>query len=307
MGKIIAVNISEQKGTQKKNVHSARVIEDWGIENDAHAGKWHRQVSLLADEKIEEFKAKGAPVDQGSFGENLIVRGIDLKHLPVGTRLQCGDVLLEVTQIGKQCHSGCEIYKIMGDCIMPREGIFSRVLKGGVITEGDEINVVKTPRKAAILTSSDSGYAGEREDLSGPAIRELLEAAGYQVVHTVLLPDDREMLSAEMARIADEQVAELLLTTGGTGFSPRDCMPEATMDIAERLVPGIPEAIRAYSMTITPRAMLSRAAACIRKGTLIINLPGSPKAVKEALEYILPSLEHGLEILSGEATNCARK
>lgn len=307
MGKIIAVNISEQKGTQKKNVHSARVIEDWGIENDAHAGKWHRQVSLLADEKIEEFKAKGAPVDQGAFGENLIVRGIDLKHLPVGTRLQCGDVLLEVTQIGKQCHSGCEIYKIMGDCIMPREGIFSRVLKGGVITEGDEINVVKTPRKAAILTSSDSGYAGEREDLSGPAIRELLEAAGYQVVHTVLLPDDREMLSAEMARIADEQVAELLLTTGGTGFSPRDCMPEATMDIAERLVPGIPEAIRAYSMTITPRAMLSRAAACIRKGTLIINLPGSPKAVKEALEYILPSLEHGLEILSGEATNCARK
>lgn len=307
MGNIIAVNVSEKKGTQKKNVHSAKLIEDWGIENDAHAGKWHRQVSLLSYEKIEDFKAKGAPVDEGAFGENLIVRGIDLKHLPVGTRLQCGDVLLEVTQIGKQCHSGCEIYKIMGDCIMPREGIFTKVLKGGVISEGDEINVVKRPMRAAVLTSSDSGYAGEREDISGPAIQAMLEKNGYEVVHTILLPDDREMLSKEMARIADEYVAELLLTTGGTGFSPRDCMPEATMDIAERMVPGIPEAMRAYSMTITPRAMLSRAAACIRKNTLIINLPGSPKAVKESLGYILPSLQHGLEILTGEAANCARK
>ena len=161
--------------------------------------------------------------------------------------------------------------------------------------------------KAAILTSSDSGYAGEREDLSGPVIRELLEGAGYEVVYTVLLPDDRKMLSDEMACIADEHIAELLITTGGTGFSPRDCMPEATMDISERAVPGIPEAIRAYSMTITPRAMLSRAAAGIRKTTLIVNLPGSPKAVREALEYILPSLQHGLEIMTGEAGNCARK
>lgn len=161
--------------------------------------------------------------------------------------------------------------------------------------------------RAAIITSSDSGYAGKREDLSGPVIREILEQNGYEVVHTILLPDDRKMLGDEMARIADEHVAELLLTTGGTGFSPRDCMPEATADIAERMVPGIPEAIRAYSMTITPRAMLSRASACIRKSTLIINLPGSPKAVRESLEYIMPSLRHGLEILTGEATNCAGK
>lgn len=159
--------------------------------------------------------------------------------------------------------------------------------------------------RAVILTSSDSGYAGQREDKSGPLIREILEQNGYEVVHRILLPDDREQLAKEMARIADENLAELLLTTGGTGFSPRDCMPEATMDVAERMVPGIPEAIRAYSMTITPRAMLSRAAACIRKSTLIINLPGSPKAVRESLEYILPSLEHGLEILTGKASNCA--
>ena len=154
--------------------------------------------------------------------------------------------------------------------------------------------------KAAIITSSDSGYAGEREDKSGSGIQEILEANDYEVVHTILLPDDRKML-------ADEGIAELIVTTGGTGFSPRDCMPEATKDIIEREVPGIPEAMRAYSMTITPRAMLSRAAAGIRKGTLIVNLPGSPKAVRESLEYIIPALEHGLQILTGEATNCARK
>ena len=161
--------------------------------------------------------------------------------------------------------------------------------------------------KAAIITSSDSGYAGEREDKSGPLIREILEGNDYEVVHSTLLPDERKMLAAEMARIADEGLAELILTTGGTGFSPRDCMPEATMDVTERLVPGIPEAMRAYSMTITPRARLSRAAAGIRKSTLIINLPGSPKAVRESLEYILPALEHGLEILTGQASDCARK
>lgn len=161
--------------------------------------------------------------------------------------------------------------------------------------------------RAAIITASDSGYAGQREDLSGSAIREILEQNGYEVVRQILLPDDRKMLAEEMTRIADEGEAELLLTTGGTGFSPRDCMPEATADVSERMVPGIPEAMRAYSMTITPRAMLSRAAAGIRRQTLIINLPGSPKAVRESLIYILPALGHGLEILTGRASDCARK
>lgn len=161
--------------------------------------------------------------------------------------------------------------------------------------------------RAAVITSSDSGYEGKREDLSGPLIVEILKANGYEIAHTILLPDNRKMLSEEMARIADEGIADLVVTTGGTGFSPRDCMPEATMDIAERMVPGIPEAMRYYSLSITPRAMLSRAAACIRKQTLIINLPGSPKAVRESLEYILPSLMHGLEIMTGDATNCGSK
>ena len=147
MGKVMAVCISEKKGTQKRNVHEALFIEDFGLEKDAHAGKWNRQVSLLSYEKIQEFKEKGAPVEDGAFGENLIVSGIDFKKLPVGTRFQCGDVVLEMTQIGKECHSGCEIYKIMGDCIMPREGVFAKVLRGGRIREGDELTVIdsKTP------------------------------------------------------------------------------------------------------------------------------------------------------------------
>ena len=161
--------------------------------------------------------------------------------------------------------------------------------------------------RVAVLTSSDSGYAGNREDKSGPLVGEIAEAFGAEVVSYTLLPDEKELLSKEMAKICDENQADLLLTTGGTGFSPRDCMPEATLAISERMVPGIPEAMRAYSMQFTKRAMLSRAAAGIRKQTLIVNLPGSPKAVRECLEFIFPELIHGVDILTGAATNCARK
>lgn len=161
-------------------------------------------------------------------------------------------------------------------------------------------------KRAAIIVSSDAGYRGEREDKSGPLIKKIAEDYDYEVVSMCILPDEQEMLEQKMMQIADEHLAELLLTTGGTGFSPRDCMPEATMAVTERIVPGIPEAMRAYSMQFTRRAMLSRAAAGIRKGTLIINLPGSPKAVQECLEFIMPELSHGIEILTGEAGNCAR-
>lgn len=143
MGNVIAVCISEKKGVQKKNVGSARFIEDWGIENDAHAGTWHRQVSLLSHDRVEEFRARGAVVDDGAFGENLVVSGFDFKNLPVGTKFRCNDVLLEMTQIGKQCHAHCEIYKVMGDCIMPREGVFARVLHGGTISVGDTLSIVE--------------------------------------------------------------------------------------------------------------------------------------------------------------------
>lgn len=160
--------------------------------------------------------------------------------------------------------------------------------------------------RVAIITLSDSGYAGQREDKSGPVIRQLVEAAGYTVVQTQLLPDGIDPLQGVLRTLCDEDVCDLILTTGGTGFSPTDVTPEATMAVVERPAPGIAEAMRYHSLQITPRAMLSRAAAGIRKGTLIVNLPGSPKAVTECLEYILPSLAHGLEILRGQAGNCAR-
>jgi len=141
MGNVIAVCVSEKKGTQKKNVGKALFVSEWGIEGDAHAGAWHRQVSLLSHDKVEEFRSKGADVVDGAFGENLVVSGIDFKTLPIGTRFACNEVLLELTQIGKECHSGCEIFKKMGDCIMPREGVFARVLHGGEISIGDTLTV----------------------------------------------------------------------------------------------------------------------------------------------------------------------
>ena len=305
MGKVIAVCISEKKGTQKHAVPSAKFLPDWGIENDAHAGKWHRQVSLLSHDKVEAFRARGAEVASGAFGENLVVEGIDFAALPIGTRFPCNDVLLELTQIGKECHSHCEIFKKMGECIMPTQGVFTRVLQGGEISEGDELVILPPALRAAVVTASDSGYVGAREDLSTPAAVELLEKAGYRVVHTVILPDDRAMLGAELKRLCDGDLADLIVTTGGTGFSRTDCTPEATMDVVERPTPGISEAMRLNSMKITPRAMLSRAAAGIRRQALIVNLPGSPKAVRECLEYILPPLSHGMDILKGTTGNCA--
>ncbi len=161
--------------------------------------------------------------------------------------------------------------------------------------------------RAGIVTLSDKGAAGEREDVSGAVIREILEKAGYELVSYRLLADEGEDLKEELMRLSDEVECDLVLTTGGTGFSPRDVTPEATLAVADRNAPGIAEAIRAYSMTVTKRAMLSRGASVIRGSTLIINLPGSPKAVRESLEYILDTLSHGLEILSGRGGDCARK
>lgn len=308
MGKILAICVSEKKGTQKKPVDAAILKEDWGIEGDAHAGKWHRQVSLLSFEKIEEFRAKGAEVDFGDFGENLVVEGFDLRQLPVGSRFQIGEAVLEMTQIGKECHSHCAIYHAVGDCIMPREGVFAQVIKGGAIRTGDEIRLLplldSRPFTAAVITLSDKGSKGEREDKSGPAAVEMLEAAGYRVVETLLLPDGKQPLAGELCRLADQRQVDVAFTTGGTGFSERDLTPEATIDVCDRMANGIADAIRQYSLQITGRAMLSRAVSGIRKKTLIVNLPGSPKAVKESLEYVLPQLDHGLGILRGTAGEC---
>lgn len=143
-GTVVAVCTSQVKGVAKHDVDKGLLLAEHGLENDAHAGSWHRQVSLLSHDKVEEFRQRGGQVDSGAFGENLLVEGIDFARLPVGTRLRSGDILLEVTQIGKECHSHCAIYHQVGDCIMPREGIFARVLQGGEIKKGDEL-YVETP------------------------------------------------------------------------------------------------------------------------------------------------------------------
>lgn len=160
--------------------------------------------------------------------------------------------------------------------------------------------------RVAVLTLSDSGFAGTREDVSGPLIGEMMTQSGYQVVLAEILPDQQSLIEEKMRAICDDGIADLILTTGGTGLSPTDCTPEATLAVVDRIVPGIPEGMRELSRKITPRGMLSRGVAGTRKGTLIVNLPGSPKAITETLPYLLSSLEHGLETLTGRASNCAR-
>ena len=200
---------------------------------------------------------------------------------------------------------------------MPREGIFAEVLEGGNICVGDSVEVrmpqANRPYSTAVITLSDKAFAGEREDLSGPTVEKMLreseekEHIRFDIKETLLLPDGEEGLKKQLIRLADQRQLDLILTTGGTGFAPRDVTPEVTCAVCDRMANGIADAIRNYSMTVTDRAMFSRAVSGIRKKTLIINLPGSPKAVTEALEYILPRLPHGLDVLRGNVQECGRK
>jgi molybdenum cofactor synthesis domain-containing protein len=346
LGEIVAVCVSEKKGTRKEDRRRAELRPRHGLVGDAHAGDWHRQVSLLAEESIAKARAKGLEVKPGDFGENLTTRGLDLPHLPIGTRLvvsaakpvpeaeagreagpkggaapceQTGpeareqgpmesirqsisQVVVEVTQIGKVCHDRCAIYYLAGDCIMPREGIFARVICSGEVRTGDRIEVDDRARMA-ILTASDKGSRGEREDKSSEAIRSLVKDLGV-VCDYAIVPDERETISSELRRLSDERGVDLVITTGGTGLSPTDITPEATLDIIDRQVPGLAEAMRIEGLRHTSRAMLSRAVAGIRGRTLIVNLPGSPKGVTENLSAILPVLPHALEILRGAGGEC---
>ena len=304
MGKVVSVNISEKKGTIKHPVEQIELRKGFGIEGDAHAGDWHRQVSLLDLSSFDKMHNNASvELKPGIFAENITTEGVDLWHLPVGTRLEIGDTLLEITQIGKECHRHCQVFRQVGDCVMPREGIFAKVITEGMIKAGQSIKIIPTLR-VAILTVSDKGSTGERADLSGPALAKGLEGKATVLIQDIV-PDDFEQIKDKLIAYT-EQGLDLVFTTGGTGFAPRDNTPEATMAVVERPAPGIVEAIRAQSLKITPFAMLSRAAAGIRGKTLIINFPGSPKAALECLEVFLPVMNHAVETLRGDAYECAQ-
>ena len=225
MGKVLAVCISEKKGTEKRNVGSAVFVEDWGLEGDAHAGKWHRQVSLLSNEKIEDFRARGAVVEDGAFGENLVVEGIDFAKRPVGPRLRCGELVLELTQNGKECHNGCAIFQKMGECIMPREGVFTRVLKGGKVSVGDEMTVDK-----AMIFDTHAHYDDEAFDEDRYAMLDSMQENG--IGHIV----DVCASVGHFDRVYD-LVEKYPFVYGAVGVHPDDAdkMTQETLDEIRRL------------------------------------------------------------------------
>jgi len=312
MGKVEAVCTSEAKGTPKQAVECVTFIVDRGIRGDAHAGEWHRQVSLLAAEDVDTVRESVPDITAGAFAENIVVCGIDLNALGLGSRIRLGgDVIVSVTQIGKVCHAPCRIAELTGDCIMPRLGLFARVEAGGEVRPGDEAEVVHTVAREAIqavvLTISDRCSRGEAEDTAGPATAELLrESLKAHIYRIEILPDERDQIAARLKHYCAGHTIDLAVTVGGTGFSPRDVTPEATRDVVERMAPGLAEAMRAASMAKTPHAMLSRAVCGMRGTTLIVNLPGSQRGATENLEAILPALDHGLWKLRGDPADCGR-
>jgi molybdenum cofactor synthesis domain-containing protein len=265
----------------------------------------------LALESFEHMPAEAGPLVPGDFAENVTTRGIDLLALPVGTQVRLGrGALVQISQHGKRCHAGCEIAQRVGTCVMPREGVFATVVQGGTVEPGDTIEPLADPDAPArdtfaVLTCSDSCFAGQACDTAGPALVELGQAAGWECLGSELVADDRAAISAALVSMADRG-ASLVFTTGGTGLGPRDITPEATIDVAERLAPGIAEAIRSGSARFTSRAMLSRGVAALRGETLIINLPGSEKAVRESFGIVAEVLPHALRMMRGEG-HCKRE
>ena len=311
MGRVEAICISVKKGEKKTLQPAAHFVADHGIEGDAHAGPWHRQLSLLRAEDIEAMRLRALPnLKPGDFAENLVVSGVDLEELGLGSRLRIGgETEVTVTQLGKACHQRCAIYYQAGDCIMPRLGVFARVLRGGAVSTGDAVEVLEiVPRKlfqAVVLTISDRCSRGEATDTAGPDVRQLLEnCLRAHTYATEIIPDERDRIAARLRHYSEGHSIDLVLAVGGTGFAPRDVTPEAAAAVIERPTPGLDEAMRRASLEKTPTAMLSRAVSGIRNGTLIITLPGSGRGATENLQAILPALEHGLAKLRGDPSDC---
>jgi molybdopterin adenylyltransferase len=303
-GRVLSLNVSEEKGTIKTPVDSANVNMH-GIKDDAHAGNWHRQVSLLASEKVREFeKELGQTIKPGEFGENITTVGVPLEKVAVMDEIQVGDVLLEVTQIGKHCHGdGCAIFQAVQKCVMPSDGIFCRVLEVGDLSNGDVVTWQPKVRKFRVVTLSDRAARGEYKDLSGPRIRAVLnehfsESRWQTDISSTVLPDDVQLLRQELVRCREQNV-DFVFTTGGTGIGPRDITVDVVEDLADRTVPGIMEYIRVTCGARNPNALLSRGVVGILGGTVVYTLPGSVKAVNEYMSELTKTLEHLFKMLHG--------
>jgi molybdopterin adenylyltransferase len=304
MIEVVSVNVSIRKGTSKTPT-GAIVIDGRGVAGDAHAGAGHRQVSLLALESINRFAADaGRPFAPGEFAENITTRGLDTARLAVFDRIRIGPVELEATQIGKTCHGeGCAIFREVGKCVMPMEGVFFRALSGGTVRPGDRIEFDPRQLRFLVITLSDRASQGEYEDLSGPRIQELaataLRGARWRPEFTrEILPDRADLLRAALDRARAGSV-DVIFTTGGTGAGPRDIAPETVSGFCDKLVPGIMESIRLKYAAGNPRALLSRAVAGVAGGTVVFTLPGSVRAVEEYMAEILPLWEHLLLMARG--------
>ena len=301
---VVSVNVSEAKGTVKRPVERIE-LDGRGIVGDAHAAAWHRQVSLLSRERMAEFSQRtGREIKCGEFAENITTRGLDLRQVAPLDRFAFGQAELEVTQIGKECHGDdCAIFREVGQCLMPKEGLFCRVLRGGPIGAGDTGRYVRRTLRLHVITLSDRASAGEYADRSGPEIRRLLEEffapKRWRVeIGSALLPDDAKALS-ERIESAREARADAIFTTGGTGVGPRDIAPETVEALCEKTIPGIMEHIRLKFGARKPAALLSRSIAGVIGATQIYTLPGSVRAVREYMGEILKTLEHVLYTLHG--------
>lgn len=302
--KVLSVNISERKGTVKTPVANISINEK-GVVGDAHAGNWHRQVSLLGMESIEKFSAQAnRKIKFGEFAENITTSGLLLYETHPLDRLTVGEVELEITQIGKECHgSSCAIFKEVGNCVMPKEGIFARVLKNGAVQAGDEVQYFPKIYKTLIITLSDRASQGEYSDRSGPKIEEMLTqyfiAAKFAFnIQKVLIPDDAEQL-AGLLEESRKQAYDFIFTTGGTGIGPKDITVDVVENFLDKQIPGVMELIRFKYGSQKPNALISRSVAGLTGSTLIYTLPGSVKAVEEYLTEIIPTLKHSVYMLHG--------
>ena len=302
--KIDAVNISEAKGTVKKPV-PAILLNKLGIEGDAHAGKWHRQVSLLGKESIDQYNLiANSQISFGEFAENITTEGFPLYQMKPLDRLVCNDTILEVTQIGKKCHGAkCHIFVQTGDCVMPKEGIFCRVISGGVLKPGDMLEYHPKMMKVTMITLSDRASEGIYEDQSGPLLGQLIEQfftenGRKSVVEKHIIADDKNVLR-QLIQSKTESGCDILFTTGGTGIGERDITPDVVKPMLDKEITGIMELIRVkYGMQF-PNALVSRGVAGVIGETLVYTLPGNPKAVKEYFNEIAPTIEHSLRMLQG--------